>query len=242
MIKPSVLLILLGLITLTFVERPAWMFDAGPAASNATLYPVSGLPVLSRATDASLEILCLAVLVVDALCSSGAQGRAILFFGGWRNRKIVYLLILATAVVEAAASAAGVWHQSLLRAAPFLRLGLLVLQSTTLLSQLELMRRTLPQVACSGSRHGCRVESPTISWPTVVAVKECHPTMHYGGYDQWIWLLTQPVRCSRNCTRHLADSKLTAAAAIVCTGSTILPVLPNMIANTCRCVACTLPH
>ena len=55
---------LLGLIVLTFFEPPAWMASVGPVALNATLYPVSGLPLLPPAWTVSVEAALLAVLVV----------------------------------------------------------------------------------------------------------------------------------------------------------------------------------
>ena len=135
---------LLALVLLAFFEAPAWTVEVGPAAFNSTLYPVSGLPLLSPLVAAGSELLLLAVILLDAICSAAAQGTAIML----RARiKLVYLIVVALAVVEAVGSAAGLWRANVSRVAPFLRLLLLVLQSSSLLSQLDLIRRTLPQVA-----------------------------------------------------------------------------------------------
>ena len=141
-VKLSVLL----LIGLTFLEAPAWTAAAGPDAFNTTLYPNFGLPLLPPAADAPIELLLLAILVVDASCMAAAQGRYFVTII-LESRKWLYLLALAIATLEALTSASGLWTASLSRCAPILRLLLLILNSPVLLSQLDLMRRTLPQVA-----------------------------------------------------------------------------------------------
>jgi hypothetical protein len=143
-------LALVGLITLTFFEAPAWVYAVGPAALDPSLYPVSGLPLLPRPATVGIEGVLLAVLVVDAACSLGAQGAQILQRA--QQRKLLYLTILALALAEATVSASGLWAArwpGVSRTAPLLRLTLLVLQSTTLLAQLDLVRRTVPQVGAT---------------------------------------------------------------------------------------------
>ena len=129
------------LLTLGFLEQPSWQAGRGPHASNATLYPVFGLPVLPEPVSITAEAFMLAILAIDAVCSTGAQGWVIVT--GVR-RKLLYVLTLTAALVEAVFAACGLW--TCVRVAPFLRLLLLVLQSDALLSQLDMVRRTIPQI------------------------------------------------------------------------------------------------
>lgn len=135
---------LLLLLLLGFFEEPAWLAGRGSAAYNVTLYPVSGIPMLPSAASYGIEAPLLAVLCVDAACSAGAQGLAMLLGA---RRKLLYLLALLLAIVEACLAASGLNQLvAVSRLAPFLRLSLVVLQSETLLSQLSLIWRTLPKI------------------------------------------------------------------------------------------------
>lgn len=136
-------LALLGLVGLGFFETPAWMVSVGPAAANTSLYPVSGLPQLPQRDATSIEVFFLVVLVIDALCSVGAQGWNIV-----RKNKLSvgYLAVLALAVVEAGFAMVVGLESTVGRFAPFLRLFLLTLQSRVLQSQMWIVWRTLPQV------------------------------------------------------------------------------------------------
>ena len=82
----------------------------------------------------------LLLLAMDGAALAVAQGIQII----QRRRTMLYLLVLTLALCEASVTAAS---DVTLRLAPFLLLGLLVLQSDALLQQFDLISRTVPQVA-----------------------------------------------------------------------------------------------
>ena len=129
------------LIALSLFERPSWVITRlGEQPINTTLYPTSELPMLPGVADFTVEMPLLLLLAMDGAALAVAQGIQII----QRRRTMLYLLVLTLALCEAGLTATS---DVTFRLAPFLRLGLLVLQSDALLQQFDLISRTVPQVA-----------------------------------------------------------------------------------------------
>lgn len=141
---------LTGLLLLTFVERPAWLAGEDLHSDRAHFYHMFGLPMLPHSVTMPFEAFALLLVAVDGGCAAIAQGSDAILRAK-SSRTLAYLLVLSVSIAHLLATAAvlGASRQlpwGVACASPLLRLSLVILQSDTLIGQLELLRRTLPQV------------------------------------------------------------------------------------------------
>ena len=149
-------LALAGLILLSFLEQPPWVSDRRQDAHSFDLeahYPNFGVLMLPVATSLAVEAVLLCTLALDASCMAIAQGVHAVLNGRLPVR--VYLAMLTLAVVDFGVAAAGEagrsadgsggWPWRSMRLAWHLRLVMLILHSEDLLSNFDLMRRSIPR-------------------------------------------------------------------------------------------------
>ena len=129
-----------GYVLLTFFERPLWCIrteDEGRQSDPCAdpNYPTFNIPFLPRWGDLLLELLFLALLVLDLYVESAAYGKKL--YSTQANRWFAGLLILAVCDVVYAYATPWTWF----RLAPYLRIAMLAIRQKEIHGQLAVIYR-----------------------------------------------------------------------------------------------------
>ena len=134
------------LLLLAFFETPDWCVNNQYALNHTELYPVSGLPKLTKWPAAGIEVALLLVLIVDLTLVGFAQGpRRYLL----EPLQAFYAFVLCCAVADFLVSI--ITPASWFRLGMYLRLLLFVCRSVSVQQNLDVIRRTLPSLTGVGA-------------------------------------------------------------------------------------------